>query len=142
MREITEDYLAAEDALVSQLEQLTEIKKVYRSMDLAEVEERAQVCPACHVLYWGDQLTFSAQGGLLSHITQTWVVVLAVKLGRNDSHPGELLAKVIRAVQGHKAGALSTFKRANAPTRPGYSKGYGYYPLAFTLTFKLKGTPP
>ena len=141
MDEISDDYLFAEGRLKAALEALKPegLKQVYNATDLADVEERSQMVPAAHILYWGDVVGTSAQGATQNHVTQTWVVVLAVKLRRDGAHPGQLLAKLIRAVQGISSGQFGTFKRVTAPTRPGFRNGFGYYPLAFNVTYRMKG---
>jgi hypothetical protein len=57
----------------------------------------------------------------------------------NREEAGPLLTTVFRALTGHR---LATDMRAlhpAPPPRPGYSKGYGYYPLTWTQKLQLRG---
>lgn len=94
MFEIKDNYLAAGDALTQLLEPLVmsqKLKKVYQANELSEVDERSQITPAAHVLYMGDMLADTAQGGNTSQIKQTWLVVLACRLSIHEGQAGELL---------------------------------------------------
>ncbi len=135
MQALQDDYLAVEGYLVEQLSSIDGIRKVYRSCDLAEMKETAQTTPALHVIYNGDQVTNTAQGGALAHVKQAWLVVLTVDLRRHRD-TGALLARVIKAMSGLHC-ELGTLVRVNAP-RPGFSQGFGYYPLAFEITFRIQ----
>ncbi|WP_293266744.1 hypothetical protein [Neptunomonas sp.] len=135
MLDLQEDYLAAEGHLVEKLGSIEGIRKVYCSCDLAEMKEEAQNTPALHVIYNGDTVTNNAQGGALSHPKQTWVIVLAVNL-RKKGEAGVLLAKVLKHMAGAH-GPLGSFKRVNAG-RPSFTRGFGYYPMAYEITFRVK----
>lgn len=140
------NYLAAEQRLVELLTPITELRAVLTAADLERVKANAQLAPAVHVLYWGDQLADTAQGGRLSHVTLTWLLVLVLRTDRDSALAGELLPRLIFAVQGQPVSAPApgspapdTFKRINAPARPFHADGFSYYPLAFSHTLKLKG---
>ncbi|WP_027853388.1 phage tail terminator protein [Marinobacterium litorale] len=137
MLELKDDYLAAEPILVTTLEQVADIRKVYRSEDLATLDERSQICPALHLIYWGDSIPLQSQGGVVGHVTQTWIVVLAIDLRKKDK-AGGLLADLIKTMSGVHT-ELGSIKRVNAPAKPSFRGGFGYYPLAFELTFRTKG---
>ncbi|MFN3881933.1 MAG: hypothetical protein ACK4L8_10955 [Nitrincola lacisaponensis] len=140
MMELTDDYLAAESELVALLEdKVGELRKVYTSVDLAELKQRSQVTPAAHVIYWGDTPALAAQGGAIGHVTQTWIVVLAVNL-RNKDAAGPLLAQMIKALSGHHV-SLGNLVRQGAP-KPTFNAGFGYYPLAYEIKFRTKGAKP
>ena len=140
MFQLTDDYLVAEDHLVQRLQSIEGLRTVYRSCDLAEMKERGQVTPAAHVIYAGDAVPNTAQGGMLAHVTQTWMVVVTVNL-RDQNKAGALIASVIDEMAGLH-GELGNFVRVNAPSRPGFSNGFGYYPLAYQIKFKTKGARP
>ncbi|MBU2967060.1 hypothetical protein Q4508_12580 [Amphritea sp. 2_MG-2023] len=140
MFQLTDNYLIAEDHLVQALEAVSGLRKVYRSCDLAEMKERGQVTPAAHVIYAGDAVPETSQGGLQGNVTQTWMIVIAVSL-RDANKSGPLLASVIHAMAGLHC-ELGNFVRKNAPSRPGFSNGFGYYPLAYQIKFKTKGARP
>lgn len=140
MLELTEDYLAAEPELIALLEQVDGLRKVYSTTDLAEMAERSQITPAAHVLYGGDVVPSNAQGGNLSHVTQTWVVVLAINLRKKDQ-AGPLLARIIQTLAGAHS-TLGPVVRTNPTAKPTFSGGFGYYPLAFNIKFRIKGARP
>jgi hypothetical protein len=140
MFQLQDNYLIAEDTLVQTLETLPELRKVYRSCDLAEMKERGQVTPAAHVIYAGDAVPETSQGGLQGNVTQTWMVVIAVSL-RDARKAGPLLASVVQKLAGVHS-ELGNFVRTNATSRPGFSNGFGYYPLAYQIKFKTKGARP
>ncbi len=140
MLQLTDDYLVAEDYLVQRLETIEGLRKVYRSCDLAEMKERGQITPAAHVIYAGDIVPETSQGGLHGNVTQTWMVVITVSL-RDARQAGPLLASVVNTLAGLH-GELGNFIRTNAPSRPGFSNGFGYYPLAYQIKFKTKGARP
>lgn len=140
MMELTDDYLAAESELVALLEdKVGELRKVYTSVDLAELKQRSQVTPAAHVIYWGDTVPLNAQGGALGHVTQTWMIVLAVNLRGRDA-AGPLLSQMIKALSGHHS-TLGNLVRKDAP-KPTFNAGFGYYPLAYEIKFRTKGARP
>lgn len=134
---LTDNYLIAEDHLVQRLATIEGLRKVYRSCDLAEMKERGQVTPAAHVIYAGDAVPNTAQGGVSAHVTQTWMVVITVSL-RDQRKAGALMASVLSEMAGLH-GDLGNFVRVNAPSRPGFSNGFGYYPIAYQIKFKTKG---
>ncbi len=136
MLELKDDYLAAEPHLIQLLEQVEGIRKVYSSADLAEMEERSQITPAVHLIYRGDRVSEQAQGGMLGRVVQTWTVVLAINL-RQKEQAGALLARLVKTLSGVHT-ALGPINRVNAP-QPSFRPGFGYYPLAFELTFRTKG---
>lgn len=139
MLELKDDYLAAEQELIDTVAQVNGIRKVYSSADLAQMEERSQICPAVHVIYWGDRVADQAQGGMLGRVTQTWIVVLVIDL-RNKDAAGGLLADLVKKLSGVHT-VLGPINRTNAP-KPSFRGGFGYYPLAFEITFRTKGAKP
>ena len=137
MLELADDYLAAEPHLEALLNEVDGIRKVYLSADLAEMKERAQHTPAAHLIYGGDRMNLNAQGGNLNRVTQTWIVVLVIKLIEKDK-AGVLLAKLIKKLSG-VVSPLGPVNRVDAPAKPMFRGGFGYYPLAFEITFRTKG---
>ena len=140
MMELTDDYLAAEPQLVALLETVEGLRKVYTSTDLAEVKARSQLTPAVHLIYAGDRLGDQAQGASLTHVTQTWVVILAVSQ-RQNNQSGALLAQLIKTLAGRHT-TLGNLKRINAPFRPSFGGGFGYYPLTYEIQFRTKRSNP
>lgn len=140
MLELTDDYLAAEPELITLLGQVDGLRKVYGTTDLAELKERSQITPAAHVLYWGDSVPDTVQGGNLTHVTQTWLVVLAINLRKKDE-AGPLLARIIQTLSGAQA-SLGPVLRVNPTAKPSFNGGFGYYPLAFNIKFRIKGARP
>lgn len=140
MLDIAEDYLATEEHFETVLAQVTGLKKVYCSADMAEVTDKTQVTPCAHVIYLGDKVPESVAAGSLTHVTQTWMIVLAVRLSRESSkEAGQLLARTLRAVQKNSfVQGIGPLNRVNATARPLLKGGFGYYPLAFEVKFRVK----
>ncbi|MCG9722112.1 hypothetical protein [Shewanella sp. Isolate7] len=139
MFDIKDDYLVAAKALEQLLKPMGDakvLKKVYQANELADIDERSQVTPAAHLLYLGDTIPDTAQGGTTMQIKQTWLVVLACRLSIHESE-GELVAKALRAIVGKTVTidgqVLGPFLRVNSPIKNRFSKSHGYYPLAFTV---------
>lgn len=136
MFEIDDDYFAAETLLAEHFEKVDGIKRIYKSRELSEVLEKSQVTPALHLVFYGDNLPDTSNGGALIHIKQTWLIVLAIKNTQKDV--GQLLTKVIKSLAGKKVGEMGVWQRINAPIRPSFHKGFSYYPLAFTCPMRMK----
>ncbi|UCX05426.1 phage tail terminator protein [Shewanella glacialimarina] len=144
MYDIKENYLVAGDALNALLAPLVtnkSVKKVYQANELSDVDERSQVTPAVHLLYMGDTLPDSAQGGATTQIKQTWLVMLACRLSIHEADAGELLVKTLSALAGKSIDLhgqrMGPFLRINSPIKPRFSKSHGYYPLAFSVQLRF-----
>jgi len=135
------NYLAAGDAIKTQLETLPMLRKVYVTENMDKLSDRQQVSPSAHVLLADDNPT-NAQAGAFSKIKQTWLVVLCVRLGQDCTSTGELINTVLSSLMGHKANGLSPFNRERTNAKPSVSGGFAYYPFAFSTTFTLKGDTP
>ncbi|WP_027671304.1 phage tail terminator protein [Rheinheimera baltica] len=140
MLDIAEDYLATEQHLEAVLKNIEGLRKVYCSADMAEVTDKTQATPCAHVIYMGDKVPESVQAGSLIHVTQTWLVVLAVRLSPDSSkEAGKLLARTLRGIQQNSfVQGIGPLNRVNAPARPLLKSGFGYYPLAFEVRFRVK----
>lgn len=138
MFDITDDYLAANEPLKAALETVPNIKQVNYITDLADLGESSQRTPCLHFLYFGDQLPDTANAGNLMQIKQTWLVILVVRQGRKEN-AGPHLVNTIRAIAGKKAGDTGPWLRVNSPIKPRFTKGFAYYPLAFTCQMRMKG---
>ena len=140
-----DNYLKIEGLLKEKLRDcVSDAKAVYSVSDLAAIQEKAQVTPALHVLYSGDQLP-GADGnqtgtGRGQMVFQRWMVVIAVRNVRDvqggegvRESAGALISSVIKAVQGWNPSCeFRNFKRVSAPT-PVFNAGFGYFPLAFEI---------
>lgn len=140
MNPVQQDYLAAEAHLVQVLQGVQGVKKVYSSADLTEVTNKTQATPCVHVSYLGDQVMDASQGGSQNHVKQTWLVVIAVRLGADSSKDaGQLISKTLKAIQEkNMVPQLGPLNRITSPAKPLLKAGFGYYPLAFSLAFKVK----
>ncbi|MCL1121182.1 hypothetical protein N7V09_12475 [Shewanella seohaensis] len=145
MFEIKDNYLAAGDALTQLLEPLVtsqKLRKVYQANELSEVDERSQITPAAHVLYLGDGLQETSQGGNSSQVKQTWLVVLACRLSIHERPAGELLVSLLNAVVGKSIAVdgqmLGPFVRVNSAVKPRFTKSHGYYPVALSVILRFK----
>lgn len=145
------DYLAAEALLLARLsDQVPGVKAVLAAADLEGVEEAKQVTPALHLVFGGYRPLRQGQGagGRLVETEQTWWVVVAVKNLRTAktgtdarAEAGPLLAAVLGALLGWKPSPdHAPLELAPAP-RGGFSKGFGYYPLAFVTRVIMRCNP-
>ncbi|MCB5226175.1 DUF1834 family protein [Alishewanella sp. 16-MA] len=142
MHDIGDNYLAAEQHLIEVAKTVTGFRQVCSTNDLAEVEERSQVSPACHVIYFGDAVPEIAQGGTYSHVTQTWLLIIVVRQGRGQTpnqEAGQLIKQLLVALHSNSlVDGKHVLTRVNSPAKPRYTKGHAYYPLAFNVKFRLK----
>lgn len=137
MFEISTDYFAAQNPLNEALKKVPGIKRVYLSDELADLHEDKQTAPAVHVIYYGDTLPEAKNAGHLMQIKQTWLVVLVVR--KRDKNHGEYMTNIIRSLSGQVLDGAGPWLRVNTPAKPQFTKGYAYYPLAFTCQMKMKG---
>ena len=137
------DYLGAGADIVARLQDVPGLLRVYEPADLSVLEAKSLATPCAHVVYLGDRVEDTNQGGAVHVVEQTWAVVLVDKLAAGaDTRQaafGPLLASVITRLIGYKPRLSSPLARINPPGRPWYRNGYGYYPLAFKTTLRLKG---
>lgn len=137
------DYLAAEAAIIGRLkEQVAGFAGVLGAGDLGAVEEKSQQTPAAHVLYDGDVVAGGGDGrggnNAAQMVMQRWMVVVAVRNARDPlggtgarADAGPLITGVIRALSGWAPTEFHRpLRRVQAP-RPGYNKGFAYFPLVF-----------
>lgn len=137
------DYLAAEGAIIAHLgNTVPELLAVLGAAELSGIQEIAQKTPAAHIIYDGDVLPggsgSSANSSSAQLVAQRWLVVVAVKNARGAntgagarSDAGPLISKTIQALNGFQpTTSHRPMRRVQAP-RPGYNKGYAYFPLMF-----------
>lgn len=144
-----DNHLALEGLLIERLKSaVPEFRAVPGMADLAAMQESSQITPAAHVIYWGDTVPSgnSAGQGSAQMVAQTWMVVVAVRSARDTrggsgarEEAGTLMSDVIQALSGWMPGpGYLPMRRVNAP-RPGFSAGFGYFPLAFETRFVTNG---
>lgn len=140
MFDIKDDYLVAGDELKKLLEGIEGVRAIYSQNELGDVEEKAQHTPALHVLYQGDSLPDTAQGGTTQQLKQVWVVVIACRLSIHE-HPGKLITHVIKRLAGKTSQVdgktMGPWVRVPTPLKPRYTQSHGYYPLAFSAQFRF-----
>lgn len=94
------------------------------------------------MLYLGDGLDETAQGGNSSQVKQTWLVVLACRLSIHERPAGELLVSLLNAVVGKSIAVdgqmLGPFVRVNSAVKPRFTKSHGYYPVAVSVKLRFK----
>lgn len=141
-------FLDAEKRLIRRLEAKVKphVRAVLSAADLAGVQESEQITPALHVILQGYRPTREQGSGLIQEIEQTWLVVAAVRNVRGipdaREDAGPILDAVLRALLGWRPDAGWTpFQLAAAP-RPGFSRGFLYFPLAFTTKIVARGDGP
>lgn len=141
------NYLRIEALLRARIEaSVAGLKAVLGAADLAGVSEAAQITPAVHVLYDGDEVVTRGGDSVAVAVNQRWLVVVAVRNVRNQAtgdaaraEAGELIWEVLRAVQGWQPAAdLGPLARVNGPA-PAYISGFAYFPLAFNCLVPMTG---
>lgn len=141
------DYLFMEPLLVERVKaSVAGLRGVFTAPDLAAMAEQAQITPAAHVIYVGDETGTGAgdQGtmGKVQLVTQLWAVVIAVyyadavDTGFGARHlAGPLIADLMRGLSGwtpeHNVKALTR----GHPVQAHYANGFGYYPFVFRAQF-------
>lgn len=141
MLDIGENYLAVEPHLINTLEQVDGLKEVCSTKDLTEAVERSQKAPCAHVIYYGDRVPDVSNGGVQTQVTQIWLVVIAVRQGRDTTaEAGTLITSALKQLQKNSfVPNIGALNRINSPARPRYTKGFAYYPLAFSVNFRVRG---
>lgn len=143
--------LSAEPLIVERLEErlagLNPRPHVITAPDLAGVTEEQQLTPAVHVVYGGHRIAQEQGNGLIVEIEQTWHTVIAVRNVRGVRQGSEaradaavIMSAVFAALAGWKPpmDKVRALRPANAPTA-GYTRGFGYYPLTWTLRLQMRG---
>ena len=141
------DYLFLEPLLVERIQaSVAGLKAVFTASDLAAMEEQAQIAPAAHVIYLGDE-TGSGPGqqgtmGKTQIVTQQWAVVIAVYYADpadtgygNRRLAGPLIAALLRGLSGWTPQDTVKALTRGQPVRAHYANGYGYYPFVFRAEF-------
>ncbi|TMO54090.1 phage tail terminator protein [Pseudoalteromonas phenolica] len=137
MVELTDNHLLASEPLKTALQAVPGIRHVQYLNELDELDQ-VQYTPTLFYLYFGDDISDKANAGASMQLKQTWLVVLVDRLGCEQS-TGKLLTSTIRALAGKKTDMVGPWQRVNTPIKPRYTKGYGFFPLAFTSQFKMRG---
>lgn len=145
---VTTNFLALESLLIAhltaQLADLSPKPKVLSAVDLAGVAEEQQFTPAVHVVYKGYRIAESRIDGKAARMVQTWLAVVATRNVRQArtgeaarSDAGVIARRVLAALMGHRpAGAAGPLRLVDGP-EAGFSAGYQYLPLAFTVELAL-----
>jgi hypothetical protein len=141
------DYLFLEPVLVERIKANVQgLKAVLTASDLAAMEEQAQIAPAAHVIYLGDETGIGPgqQGtmGKTQIVTQLWAVVIAVYHADpadtsygNRRLAGPLIASLLRGLSGWTPQDTVKALTRGQPVRTHYANGYGYYPFVFRAEF-------
>ena len=115
---------------------------MYSSAELARVEEKGQITPALHVLYYGDQVQEGqgnvAEKGKKQKVEQQWMVVVAVNHATQinpatemNQQAGQIISQVLTQLAGWRASTdHGELHRINGPI-PDRRAGFAYYPLVF-----------
>ncbi|MDH5786402.1 MAG: DUF1834 family protein [Chromatiales bacterium] len=141
--------MQAEQLIVARLEQmlakLTPTPSVLTAPDLAGVTEAQQNAPAVYVIYGGLNISQDEADGTIVEIQLTWHTVVVTRNVRSlksgdgvRADAGPILNAVFTALTGWKPGAdIRRLKPVNPP-RPGYIKGYGYFPLSWSQRMQMR----
>lgn len=145
--------LGAEPLIVARIkERLVTVEPrlhVFTAPDLAGVTEEQQFTPAVHVVYGGHRISQEQNNGQTVEIEQTWHTVVVVRnvraprSGRDTrAEAGVIMDALFRALAGWKPALQNVRAMRPANTvQAGYSRGFGYYPLSWTLRMHMRGEP-
>lgn len=118
---------------------------VLTAQDLSKVGERAQHTPAVHVIYGG--LSVVVDKGLVG-LAERWLTIVAVRHSGDNvggqkarESAGPILNAVWLALHGWIPSADYKALIPTTPPDPGFSAGFGYYPLAWDCPFKKIPNP-
>ncbi len=140
-------FLRAEPLIVARVKEvLPSSATIATAPDLAGVTEGSQPAQAVYVVYGGHRVNQTDADGLIVELEQKWHTVVAVRNVRdiksgeaNRSDAGKLLQTLFEGLTGYKlAKDMRRLNPMHAPL-PGYRKGYGYYPLTWSLRLQLRG---
>ena len=141
---INSDYFSIEPLIIQRLKDaaIPGVRAVYSSSELARVDEKSQVTPAVHVLYYGDNVLEGqgnqAEKGKKQKIEQNWMVVVAVNhaaqinpAAEMNQQAGVIISQVLVHLSGWRASPdHGELYRINGPG-PDRRAGFAYYPLVF-----------
>lgn len=142
-------FLDLEPLLVAHLrEQLADRPNVHilTAADLAKIDEKAQHTPAVHIVFNGLSV---ADEDFQVEVVEHWLTVVAVRnVGdtvagqRARAEASPLMKAVWDALYGWRPdGTQIKALRPVTPPTPGYSIGFGYYPLAWSARHAKVSTP-
>ena len=102
----TENYFAAEDAIIERIEQnVPDLKKVSGWVDLDSAFEASAATPAAVVVYLGDRTPDSGQAAAL--VEQKWCVALTVRAPQTAAtqkaareQAGTLITQIVKCLHG------------------------------------------
>ena len=133
------DYFAPELGIVNRLKsEIPEVSgRVFTMSELEDTKEAQQGQCAIYVVHAGDNIDSRSSNGEVQQFDQEYFVILAVRnaAAQANTDPlrvqaGPIMVKILKALQGFSpADECGPLRRTNAPS-PGYSPGYGYFPLA------------
>lgn len=135
--------LDIENAIVARLEQeIGSLAKVTTANELADLEERAQITPAVHVIYGGYTPTNQAGQGAAQEIETRWIIVIAIRTARRDGATDKadpIIDTAFKALAGWKPKTGSRPMQLRSGPQAAHSNGFAYYPLAFATRETLRG---
>lgn len=143
------NYLSAEALIKARLsEAARDLPRVLAAADLDGVIEKSQTTPAIHLVSLPDSIpqgkNDSAVRSKNQIVYQRWMVVIVVKnvstADRLREDAGPYISGTIKALQGWPPSAEhGHLHRVEAPYRPTYRNGFGYFPLLFTTKIITTG---
>jgi hypothetical protein len=143
------EWLGLEALLLAHLrESLPKTVKVLSASDLAGVKEAGQQTPSVQIYHRGYRPVEFQAAGAIQRVEQTWLAVVVVRnaAGQKDGAAtrgaaSEHCDAVLKALLGWKPSkTYSALQLASGAPPPAWSPGgFGYYPLAFSTSFSIKG---
>lgn len=139
-----EDMLA--DKLTAKFESLERKPKVLIGQDFENIRDKSQSGQTVFVAYNGiigvDQLPANPRVAMLTLEYILWVVTKSSRSHGNSKgtrdNADPVILSVIAAIMGWRPTPESAFKISTAPAQV-YADGFGYFPLAFTITRQIRG---
>ena len=139
------DFLALEDLIIAQVQaNVTGLKKIYGSRDLATVTRKSQVTPSLAVIYRDYRVVETDGRKCRARVRQNWYTVLSVRNAKDQQHgagvrddAGPLMMDIIRALMGWQPGpGYSAMELVSAP--PAITAAtVGDFPIGWTTELYL-----
>ncbi len=129
------NYLMLAPLILSRLRERLPRVDVSSSWGVLAIKETPDQLPSLVVFLEEDQPAQQTGQGTVQKITQTWMVLVAVKDTEEES--GELISQVYRALAGWRPGPLfEPLHRVRSSYKPDVSpNGVSYFPLSFETSF-------
>ncbi|MBF0097513.1 MAG: hypothetical protein HQM04_16650 [Magnetococcales bacterium] len=129
------NYLMLAPLILSRLRECLPQVEISSSWGVPAIKETPDQQPSIVVFLEDDQPVQQTAQGTVQKITQTWMVLVAVR--DTEEGAGELISRVYRALAGWRPGLLfEPLHRVRSSYKPDVSpNGVSYFPLSFETSF-------